>query len=138
MLHIVTTNICIYSAYVFFRREAAQMCGVQQSLFPEQQPHHAHAEAHRLQTLCLRSLREAVPAQGRPAPPQRVPTSRPAHPHLLHPAAVVVLNTLFPPNAQKETDLEDLFFFLGGRSLCRHSQRRIDLYVCRRRGAKTN
>ena len=41
------------------------MRGVREGLQPVLQPHHAHAQALRLQTLRLWTLREAVPAQGR-------------------------------------------------------------------------
>ena len=50
----------------FFRRKASQVRGVRESVQPVLQPHHAHAQALRLQTLCLRTLRKALPAEGRP------------------------------------------------------------------------
>ena len=48
------------------RREAAQVRGVREGVQPVVQPDHAHAQAHRLQAVLLRTLREALPAQGRP------------------------------------------------------------------------
>jgi hypothetical protein len=49
---------------VLSRREAAQVYRVRQGVLTEQQPHHAHSEAHRLQALLLRPLRPGLPAQG--------------------------------------------------------------------------
>ena len=63
----------------FLRREAAQVHRVCQVLLTEQQLDHSHAEAHRLQAICLRPVREKVPeesgseaSQGEPA---RQPTA---------------------------------------------------------------
>lgn len=46
---------------------------VLQGLQPILEPDHAHAQAHRLQALLLRPLREGLPAEGRPASPPGIP-----------------------------------------------------------------
>lgn len=55
------------------RREAPQVRRVLQGLQPILEPDNAHAQAHRLQALLLRSVREGLPAEGGPAPPPGVP-----------------------------------------------------------------
>lgn len=43
-----------------------------QGVQPELQPDHAHAQAHGVQALFMRAVRQGVPAQGGPAPPPRL------------------------------------------------------------------
>lgn len=48
------------------------MRGVFEGVQPELEPHHTHAQAYRLQTLLVRTLRQSIPAQGRLASPSRL------------------------------------------------------------------
>lgn len=55
---------------VCFRGEAAQVPGLRQSLQPVFEPHHAQPQAHRLQAIRVRPLRQSLPEEGGPAAPQ--------------------------------------------------------------------
>ena len=69
---IIEANLSL-KLYGDCRGEAAQVHRLQQGVQPIIEPDHAHAQAHRLQALRLRPLREGLPAQGGPAPPPRLP-----------------------------------------------------------------
>lgn len=45
------------------------MRGVLEGVQPELEPHHTHAQAHRVQALLVRTLRQGVPTQGGLASP---------------------------------------------------------------------
>lgn len=59
-----------------YRRETAQVRGVLQGVQPVVQPDHAFAQALRVQTVPVRSVRQGVPAKGGPAPTPGEPASR--------------------------------------------------------------
>jgi hypothetical protein len=60
-------GIALIGDDVVFRGEATQMRRLLEGLQPVVQPDHPHAQAHRLQALLVRPLREGLPAQGGPA-----------------------------------------------------------------------
>ena len=53
------------------------MLRLRQGLQPVVKPNHAHEEAHRIQALRMRPLREGIPAKGGPPPTPREPASGP-------------------------------------------------------------
>lgn len=58
------------------------MRGLRQGVLPEQQSDHAHAQAHRLQTVPMRPLRQGVPEEGRSSTAQRGTASGSTRPGL--------------------------------------------------------
>lgn len=63
-------------AFICCRWEAAQVRRVLESVQPELEPDHAHAQTHWLQAILVRPLRQGVSAQGGPAPTQGLAARR--------------------------------------------------------------
>jgi len=64
--------------FVLDRRKAPQVSHLRESVQPEFEPDHAHAQAHRVQAVRVRLLRPRLPAQGRPEAAQGVAAQREA------------------------------------------------------------
>lgn len=57
--------ILIIFLYLNYRRKAPQMFGMREGIQSKFKPYHSFEEAYRIQTICLRTLPQGIPAESR-------------------------------------------------------------------------